>query len=100
MKRVVWMAAIVTLLLVALGVLVSSSFPDGLERVAVKLGFASKGSTVGIQSPLANYETRYFRSRWAAQASAGLVGVALLYGFGVLLGKSVRRRKNASRNAR
>ena len=100
MKRVVGLTAVVTLLLVTLGVLVSSAFPDGLERVAEKLGFASRSSTVGLQSPFANYETRYFRSRRAAQASAGLVGAALLYGFGVLLGKSVRRRRNASRNAR
>ncbi len=99
MRRAVWAIAIVTLVLVTVGVLVSSAWPDGLERVAASLGFASRGTVVAPVSPFANYEARFFHSRWAAQVSAGLLGVALLYAFGMLFGRSLRRRKNASRHS-
>ncbi len=100
MKRVVWAIAGATLLLVLAGVWISSAFPDGLERVAANLGFIARQAPAGTGSPFANYETRYFRSRWAAQVSAGLVGVLLLYGFGVLFGKLLRRKRHdASRHA-
>ena len=92
MKRLVWGIAGATLLLVLVGVWVSSAFPDGLKRVAAALGFASRESAAGSGSPFANYETRYFHSRWAAQVTAGLVGVLLLYGFGVLFGKLLKRK--------
>ncbi len=91
MKRVVWGAATATLVLVSLGVLISSMAPDGLGRVAAALGFASRTATVGPPSPFANYATRYVHTRWAAQASAGLLGVVLLYGFGVLFGRALKR---------
>lgn len=100
MKRAVWGIAATTLLLVLAGVWISSAFPDGLERVAANLGFASRESAAAPGSPLAKYETRYFHSRWAAQISAGLVGVLLLYGFGVLFGRLLRRKRHdASRHA-
>jgi hypothetical protein len=99
LKRVAVATAVATLLLVGVGVLVSSAYPDGLERVAANLGFASHGARFGPGSPLANYEVPFFHSRWAAQASAGLVGVVLLYGFGVLFGRMLKRRKqDASRH--
>ena len=100
MRRLLWSTAIATLLLVVLAAFASSAFPDGLERVAAVLGFASRSSTPGPASPFANYEARFFQSHWAAQISAGLLGVALLYGFGVVFGRAVRRkRQNASRNS-
>ena len=93
MKRLVFVVGGATLALVLLGVLIASSFPDGLERVAESLGFASRSSAVLEGSPFAEYETRFFRSGWAAQASAGLVGVGLLYAFGVLFGRTLKRKK-------
>lgn len=93
MKRLLWAVGGATLALVVLGVLAASSFPDGLEHVAEKLGFATRGTAVLTGSPFADYETRFFHSRWAARASAGLVGVVLLYGFGLLLGRTLKRKK-------
>ncbi|SRR5579884_2506398 len=99
MRRLALVLGFATLGVVALGVLISSRFPDGLERVAAGLGFASRIRNAGLTSPFANYETRFFHSRWPAQASAGLVGAALLYGFGVLFGRTLKRkRQNAPRN--
>ena len=97
MKRLVIVIVVFTALLIAAGTALSSRYPDGLERVAATLGFASRGA-VGVGSPFANYETRFFHSRWPAQASAGLLGVVLVYGFGVLFGRSLKRRKHAPRN--
>ena len=92
MRRVVWGIAGTTVLLVLAGVWISSAFPDGLERVAASLGFASRESAAGPGSPFAHYETRFLHSHWAAQVTAGLVGVLLLYGFGVLFGKLLKRK--------
>ncbi len=91
MKRVVWALGGAALALVLVGVVVASSWPDGLTTVAHQLGFDSRESAVLGASPFAGYETRFFRSRWAAQASAGLVGIVILYGFGVLLGRALRK---------
>ncbi len=101
MRRLALAFGFATLGLVAAGVLISSTFPDGLERVAATLGFASRTRNAGLASPFANYEARFFHSRWPAQASAGLLGAALLYGFGVLFGRTLKRkRRNAPRNTR
>jgi hypothetical protein len=93
MKRLERRIGAAALAVVLLGVLVASAFPDGLERVAADLGFASREGAVLEGSPFAGYETRFFPSGWAAQASAGLAGMAILYGFGVLLGRTLKRKK-------
>ena len=88
MTRLKWYIGGATVILVLVGVFVASRSPDGLQRVASDLGFASRGSPA-----LPDYQPKLFSSRRAAQASAGLAGVALLYGFGVLLGKTLKRRR-------
>jgi len=92
-RRTLWAVGGAALVLVLAGVLVASASPDGLERVAQSLGFASRESPVLTGSPLAGYESRFFQSRWAAQASAGLAGAVILYGFGLLFGRTLKRRK-------
>lgn len=91
MKRIILLLAGLTLTLVLLGVLVASSSPDGLEAVAESLGFAGRASEGEAWSPFADYEFRAINSPWPAQVAAGLVGVALMYGFGLLFGRLVRR---------
>lgn len=107
MKRLPWAVAVATLLLIVVGGVASSAFPDGLEHVAELLGFASRSTTVGPPTPFANYESRYFRSRWVAQVSTGLLGVAILYGFGAVFGRALKRKRapkpeqaHASRHSR
>ena len=92
MNRTTKFFAALTLALVVLGVLVASSSPDGLEHVAESLGFAGRAHTGPAYSPFADYEASFFRNSWLAQVAAGLVGVGLMYGFGVLLGKSLRKK--------
>ena len=93
MKRALTTIGGATLLLVFGGVAIRSTSPDGLEHVAERLGFAGRDSAMLSGSPLADYQTRWLGSSWASQASAGLVGVVLLYGFGLLLGRLVKRKK-------
>ena len=81
------------LLLVLAGALFTSAFPDGVESVARTLGFAPRESPVLTGSPLAGYQARFFRSPWAAQTFAGVVGVVLLYWFGVLFSRALKRKK-------
>jgi hypothetical protein len=92
-KRALWVVAAVTVGLVLFGMLLASAFPDGLARVAGDLGFAGKQSRVTGGSPFAGYEARFFHSRWAGQAFAGVVGIVILYGFGVLFGRTLKRNK-------
>jgi hypothetical protein len=82
----------VTLGLVLLGVLVASVLPDGLERVAENLGFASRAEEGEAWSPFADYEAAFLEQSWAAQVTAGLLGAGLLYAFGALLGKTLKKK--------
>ncbi len=91
MKPVFVFFGVLTLALVLLGVLLASSAPDGLESVAEWLGFAERAEEGEAWSPFAGYEFRLIGSLWPARVTAGLAGVALLYGFGMLLGRFVRR---------
>jgi hypothetical protein len=82
--------AILTAALVLLGVFVASSHPDGLERVAESLGFS--GYAAGSAwSPFADYQASFVKGSWLAQVTAGVVGVGLIWAFGVLLGKTLKK---------
>lgn len=87
-----WFFAAVTLALVLVGVLVASSMPDGLESVAEHLGFSTRAADGGAWSPFADYEAAFLEASWPAQVAAGLLGVALMYVFGTLLGRSLKRK--------
>ena len=78
-------------LLACVGVLFASRLPDGLERLAGQLGLVSQTRTV-IAAPLADYEARVFESEWLRKASAGVAGLALIYGVCAVLGRVARRR--------
>lgn len=82
MKRAAWVVGGVAAALAGIAGWIASTAPDGLERVAETLGFASRGTAPAARSPFADYP-----------AGTGLVGVALLYGFGVLFGRTLKRKK-------
>ena len=93
MRRAPWIIAAAAVGLVLAAVLLASAFPDGLERAARDLGFAGRESHLLNGAPLAGYRARFFQSPWAAQASAGVAGIVILYGFGVLFGRTLKRKK-------
>jgi hypothetical protein len=84
--------AILTAGLVLLGVFVASSHPDGLERVAENLGFAGHAASGASWSPLAGYEAKFVKGSWLAQVTAGVLGVGLMWGFGSLLGRALKKK--------
>jgi len=85
---VVGLAAV---LLAAVGVLAVSAYPDGLEKLAQRIGLAERAGTL-YATPLADYSLRWLGSSWAAQAGAGLLGLAAIYGVCVALGRLAVRR--------
>lgn len=80
-------------LLAAVGVLFASTHPDGLERLLERVGIAGRARTL-IAAPLTDYEARFFGSPWMQKAAAGLVGLALIYGACLLLGRYIARQRS------
>lgn len=81
----------------ALAVFVSpfaSSSPDGLERVAADEGFeaAAAEEPVWGLSPLFDYQMPGIGDERVATAVAGLIGVIVLFGLILLLGRALGRR--------
>ncbi|HVO09675.1 MAG TPA: energy-coupling factor ABC transporter permease [Vicinamibacteria bacterium] len=67
------------LTLVLIGVPLASTRPDGLERVAEALGFASRASTPGRSAPMPDYHLALLGSSTAATWAAALVGVLVVF---------------------
>ncbi|HVM48016.1 MAG TPA: energy-coupling factor ABC transporter permease [Candidatus Acidoferrum sp.] len=89
-------------LLAALGVALfvapfACSWPDGLERVAAKLGFESKATRPVLVSPAAGY--RVPGVHWAAGATAlaGAAGAVVVFGLAMLLANSLVREPKTGR---
>src|SRR5690349_2243886 len=85
--------ASVAVLLAAVGVLFASSSPDGIERLAQNTGIATHARTL-FTTPLADYETGFLSSPWLRKATAGLAGLALIYGACALFGRLVARNRS------
>lgn len=85
MKRATLVVAAATVLLCVAGYRLASSYPDGLETVAQRLGFADRERTI-LLAPLADYE----RSRtWTIVAS--LTGAALCFAAAFVIGRFSER---------
>jgi len=81
-------------LLVAVGVALfvapfACSWPDGLEKVAAKLGFEEKATRPVLVAPASGY--RVPGVHWAAGATAlaGAAGAVIVFGLAVLLARSL-----------
>jgi cobalt/nickel transport protein len=74
----------------------ASSFPDGLERVAVNLGFVQRaeapGSPVWGKSPLPDYRVPGVQSEHWAGGLAGLAGTGAIAAAGWGLARLLRKR--------
>jgi cobalt/nickel transport system permease protein len=81
-------------LLAAAGILLASGYPDGLEKLAQKLGIETKAWNL-FSTPLAEYSFRQLGSSWFSKASAGLVGLGLIYVLCLLVGRMISRRRSA-----
>jgi len=79
-------AAVAAVLLAAGGVVVASKAPDGIQQLAIQTGIASRARSL-ISTPLKNYQVPALGSGWPAQAGGGLVGLALVAGVCVVVGR-------------
>ena len=61
-------------------------WPDGLEKVAAKLGFEHRGGAV-LLAPLADYAVPGCKSPMVATAVAGAVGALVVFGLALLLSR-------------
>ena len=92
MSGVLGLAAI---LIAAIAVLFASTAPDGIERLGMETGFASRVRAL-TWTPLSGYELTFLHSGWASKAGAGLAGLALIYIACRMLAAIVMRRKRSA----
>jgi cobalt/nickel transport system permease protein len=93
-SRVIGAIAIAAVLLAAFGILWASTAPENLEHVAAQFGIAAH-APLWLHAPLADYEWQGSASLWFRRASAGLAGLALIYGICALTGKLLTRQRSA-----
>jgi len=88
LKKLFLLAALIVLL----ASFFASTFPDGLDFVSEKLGFAQKGTS--SPAPFANYQIPFIGSSPLSSFIAGLIGVVVILAVSgglVYLGKHPRR---------
>ena len=73
-------------LLAAGGVVLASTAPDGIAQLAIQTGISGHARTL-IATPFKDYAAPWLGASWPAQAGAGLVGLALVGGVCVLIGR-------------
>lgn len=86
--------ALVSVLLAAVGVLFASTHPDGLERLAERLGIAGRAKNL-FEGPLADYQVRFLGSPWLQKAAAGMAGLVLISGLCLIVGRFISRQRSA-----
>ncbi len=82
----------VAVALAAVGFLIASADPDGLQRLGMQLGMAAKTT---FQAPLADYSAPLGASAWVRRAAAGLAGLLAIYGACSLVGRLLTRPRSA-----
>lgn len=76
------------------GVLLASTQPDNIESLAAQIGLSGHARTL-FHTPLADYETGFLHSSWLRKATAGLAGLALIYGLCALFGRLAGKNRSA-----
>ena len=74
----------------------ASPWPDGLEKVAAKLGFEHRAVAQPlIHSPIPDYKVPGIGSAGVATAVAGVVGIIVVFGLAVVLARVLTPRPEA-----
>lgn len=77
----------------AVGFLVASAAPDGIQRLGIQMGLTAK--TI-LHAPLADYSLGSFvESAWVRRATAGLAGLVLIYAVCAAAARWLVRRRSA-----
>jgi cobalt/nickel transport system permease protein len=88
-SRVIGWVAIAAVVLAVGGILVTSTDPDGIQKLA------SAHSSTWLHAPLGDYQIHGIDSPWLRRAAAGLAGLALIYGVCALTGKLLARPRSS-----
>ena len=89
-----WVVAgiVVSLVVVLLSPLASSN-PDGLERVAIDMGFIDAGQSAPYQV-IPNYTLPFLGTTPISTIAAGAIGVLVVLGLAVLAGRSLQKKSS------
>jgi cobalt/nickel transport system permease protein len=82
-------------LLAVVGVMFASTHPDGLEKLAENVGIASRATAL-VTAPLSDYQAGFGGPPWFRKAAAGLVGLLLIWGACLFLGRVASRRRSGT----
>jgi cobalt/nickel transport system permease protein len=74
------------------GVMLASAAPDGLEKLAERIGLAERARVL-LATPFADYEASFLAHPWLSQAVAGMTGLALTFGALSVVARVLVRRK-------
>ena len=80
--------------LAVFGVLIASTAPDGLQKLAERAGIAGQATTL-YKTAFADYQLHGAGSMWMRKAFAGVAGLGAIYIACLALGAFIRRRKLA-----
>jgi cobalt/nickel transport system permease protein len=81
-------------LLAVVGVLFASTHPDGIQKLALDTGLASRARAL-LHTPLASYQASFVQPAWLRRALAGTTGLALIFGACMLWGRLAARHRSA-----
>jgi cobalt/nickel transport system permease protein len=81
-------------MLVVFGVLIASTHPDGIWKLAGNLGIAGRAEAL-IPAPMADYQVGMLQSPWLRKSAGGLAGLCLIYGACALFGRLSSRNRSA-----
>lgn len=94
-KKDIIIGLVAALFLAGIISLFASSFPDGLEKVAEKLGFIEKGEAEPvISSPIPDYVLPGLKNEKLATSIAGIVGTLVVFGIGYGVAALIKFRKS------
>ncbi len=80
MKNSIIFGLVIALICAGIISLFASSFPDGLEKVAEKLGFLEKGEGEPVlKSPIPDYALPGIKNEKLATSIAGIIGTLLVF---------------------
>ena len=95
-RRYWWLVGLsLAVLVVAVLAPLASSDPDGLERVAIDVGFAEQGTDPAFEV-LPDYSVPFLGDSTLSLIVAGVIGVVLLFAMMWLLGRMLARRARHS----
>jgi len=95
-RRYWWLVGLsLAVLVVAVLAPLASSDPDGLERVAIDVGFAEQGTDPAFEI-LPDYSVPFLGDSTLSLIVAGVIGVVLLFAMMWLLGRMLARRARHS----